>query len=128
MPIHIGLNRGDRIVRIRAKGALADREILATARRMADLFADATLDASWIQIADVNDVECFDGVSSQGIRKLASLNPWPEDSLRVIVAPTDLGFGLGRMYEMLLGETSQNLCVVRSEAEAQARVAKERGC
>jgi hypothetical protein len=78
------------------------------------------------QVADFTAVEYFDHISSEVIRPLAERNPWPKASFRRLILPTDVGFGLGRMYEMLCGAAGENIHIVRSKAEALAWMTHQR--
>lgn len=52
-----------------------------------------------------------------GSRHAQSL--FPADSKLALVSPTDIGFGLSRMYEVYRGEDSTNVMVFRGEQEAE---------
>jgi len=97
-----------------------DDELLSDLEQMRELFADGTLDSTWAQVADFSAVESFHDVSSEGLWRGANLNPWPKGSLRAVIAPMDIGFGLGRMYQLLYEDKGENVGIVRSEAEALA--------
>jgi hypothetical protein len=125
MPGSFELDADARIVRARAWGIITDDDLLDHMEETRQLFRDGTLDASWAQIADFSAVESLDA-TNEGIRRHAVLNPWPEESFRALVMPTDASFGLGRMYEMLCGDQGANVRVFRSEAEALAWIAQQR--
>jgi hypothetical protein len=58
-------------------------------------------------------------IDSQLIRELASHPPtFSDPALRAVVAPTDLLFGMSRMFQMLGSETREELHVVRTLHEA----------
>jgi hypothetical protein len=40
-------------------------------------------------------------VTVDGVRTMVALNPWGRGSRRAAIAPSDLAFGLARMYEAL---------------------------
>ena len=121
MPASFTLDRPRRLVYSRAWGALREQDLLQHADSVRTLFDNGTLDGTWSQLADFSDVTSFDEVSSNGIRKLAERNPWPRTTRRVVLAPSALAFGLGRMYQLMLGAgESDRLQVVRTEAEALA--------
>jgi hypothetical protein len=55
------------------------------------------------------------------MQELANLPPIFNDPIpRFIVAPSDVGFGLARMFQIYGGKTRQALHVVRTIAEAYA--------
>jgi hypothetical protein len=69
-------------------------------------------------LSDFSSVTTFD-VSIETIKKLAVEEPViAADSMRVIVAPSDLTYGLARMFGMLGEQTRPNVHVVRTMEEA----------
>jgi len=69
-------------------------------------------------ICDFSRVTEFD-VSSEGIRGLARSESGAEaDAVVIIVAPSDLMYGMSRMYSMLTEERRPNRHVVRTMEEA----------
>ena len=127
MPADFELDTVERTVRSRALGIVTDENLFNQVERIRTLFEQGILDSTWAQVCDFTAAERFDCISSDEIRRLAGSNPWPKASLRAIVVPSDLGFGLGRMYEMLCGTAGENVCVVRSAADALAWLTHRRG-
>lgn len=127
MPADFELDMLERTVRSRGWGVVTDDDLFNHLEQIRALFDQGILDSTWAQVADFSAAERFDQVSPEGIRRMAACNPWPNASLRAIVLPSDLGFGLGRMYEMLCGAGGENVCVVRSEADALAWMSHRRG-
>jgi hypothetical protein len=126
MPADFELDTVERTVRSRGWGIVTDGDLFNHLERIRTLFDQGILDSNWAQVADFTAAERFDHISAAEIRRLATLNPWPKASLRAIIVPSDLGFGLGRMYEMLCGTRGENVCVVRSKADALAWLAHRR--
>lgn len=126
MPWEFELDRVARVVRSRAWGIFTDNDLLTHLERMQELFADETLDSTWGQVADLSDVESFRDVSYKGLCRQASLNPWPKGSLRLVIAPMDIGFGLSRMYQLLCEDRGEDVRIVRSEAEALALIIQKK--
>ena len=127
MPADFELDTVERTVRSRAWGVVTDGDLFNHVERIRALFDQGILDSTWAQVADFSAVERFDLISSEELRRLAARNPWPKGSLRAIVLPSDLGFGLGRMYEMLCGTGGENVRVVRSKADALAWLTHRKG-
>jgi len=98
MPADFDIDSANRIIRSRAWGDLTDEDLLAHMDRIAALFEEGTIDATWSQIYDLRSVESIDGLSGDGIRSLASGNPWPEGSFRAILTPQTAVYGMARMY------------------------------
>ena len=126
MPFEVKLDSETRVVRSRGFGVFTDDDLLNHLEIMRELFADGTLDSTWAQVADFSDVESFHDVSSEGIWRQATLNPWPKVSFRAVIAPMEVAFGLARMYQLLCEEKGENVRIVRSEAEALAWITQEK--
>jgi hypothetical protein len=122
MPADFELDRPSCIVRTRAWGALTDAELLAHRAAIAALVARGDLDASWAQLVDFTGVTSMDGVTSDGVRRMAERNPWPDDAVRVLVVPTDVTFGLARMYQMFGEPKTDAVHLARTMAEAEAYI------
>jgi hypothetical protein len=120
------LDTVERTVRSRAWGVVTDKDLFNHADRIRTLFEQGILSSTWAEVCDFTAAERFDHISSDEIRRLTGRNPWPKASLRAIVAPSDVGFGLSRMYEMLCGTAGENVCVVRSKADAVAWLTQRR--
>ena len=120
MPLDFELDPQERIVQTRAWGLLEDADLYDHLARITELFDAGTLDEGWSQLADFTQVEVFTNLSSDAIRSIADRNPWPPKSKRALVIKSDLGFGLGRMYQMEAGEVGRSLRVFRTVEEARA--------
>jgi hypothetical protein len=94
--------------------------------RIAALFRAGVLDGDWAQILDFSAVDNMDGVSTAGIRRIAELNPWPRFAVRACIVATDEQYGLVRMYQALGDPKADDLAIIRSAAEADAFVIRER--
>ena len=78
------------------------------------------------ELIDATGVTSFD-VSSDDVRELASHDsPFHADAKRVLVAPQDLIFGLGRMFQTFGSEQRPHFVVVRTLDEAYRRLGRER--
>ena len=67
-------------------------------------------------------MKTFD-VSSQALRTAAlQPSPYPDETPRFIVAPSDYLFGMARMYQILANRPGEKLRVVRKRKEALAAV------
>lgn len=82
------------------------------------LFEEGNLDATWSQIVDFTGVTEVGEPLGDTVKDLARANPWPRECRRVIIAPMTAIFGLSRMYQLLTGDTEQNITIVRTRAEA----------
>jgi hypothetical protein len=79
----------------RGWGVFTDEELYWHA---STLRADPRFDPGFRQIVnflDLTDVR----VSPEGVRTIAQINPFRTDSRRAVVVPSDLVFGLTRMFE-----------------------------
>lgn len=118
MPAEFELDREGCVVRSRAWGNLTEDDLARHVQAMRELFESETLDATWAQVCDFSSITSVAELTTDGVRRLAKSNPWPLETLRVIVAPTDEMYGLGRMYQAMAVGDSENFRVVRSAAEA----------
>jgi hypothetical protein len=126
MPAQFELMRGTRTVHSRGSGALTDADLFDHMTRIAALFRAGVLDGDWAQILDFSAVDNMDGVSTAGIRRIAELNPWPRFAVRACIVATDEQYGLVRMYQALGDPKADDLAIIRSAAEADAFVMRER--
>jgi hypothetical protein len=73
-------------------------------------------------IADFSPVTSFN-VAGEALHKAAMQPaPFPAETPRFIVAPTDYLFGMARMYELAADRPQERLKVVRSMKEALTRL------
>lgn len=103
MPASYLIDRTRGVVFSRAWGVLTDEDILAHVRV---LRGDARLTPDLRQVADFRDVTRLD-VTSEGVRRAASNNPWGPDARRAFVAPIDETLGMIRMFGIYMHATSQ---------------------
>jgi len=93
---------------------------IATIRKHPDFNPD------FDELIDASGVRSFD-VPSDDVRELASRDsPFHARAKRVLVAPQDLVFGLGRMFQTFGSEQRPHFIVVRTLDEAHRRLARER--
>ncbi|HXW62483.1 MAG TPA: response regulator transcription factor [Candidatus Acidoferrales bacterium] len=107
----------NRILRFCLKGRITDE-------LMKDFHEGMKKPASVVQpdagVVDISTVISFE-VSSQAIRELVEASPiMPNESPRVVIAPTPSVHGLMRMYETEVRWTRPNFHVVRADREAWA--------
>jgi hypothetical protein len=89
---------------------LTDRDIIAHARALA---ADALFAPRFCQLIDLRDVVLMD-VTTAGIRQLVEANPFGAGARRAVVVGDDVVvYGMARMYELMRGETRDELEVFR---------------
>ena len=79
----------------RGWGMLTDAELHWHAETLG---ADPRFDPGFRQICTFLDVT-ETRVTPEGVRALAQMHPWRPDSRRAVVVPSDLTFGLARMFE-----------------------------
>jgi hypothetical protein len=106
------------ILRSTFSGRVSDEDLLNHQR--VGLLLVTSLDPRFA-IIDLSAADPFD-VTSDGMRRLAKLPPaMPKmDRPRVVIAPSDLAFGMARIFEVEGEATRPNLHVVRSVKEAWA--------
>jgi hypothetical protein len=123
MPIEFRIHHDRRLVHAEGHGTLTDREIFEYQR---EVWSRPDV-AGYDELIDMSAVEHIAAPSSERIRELAALSAAMDapqsESKFVIVAPEDLAFGLGRMYETYRGlnqGSKKQVSVFRSLADALA--------
>jgi hypothetical protein len=109
----------NKILLMRVEGRLTDEALAALYRRALEHWAATDPSAG---ISDYSSVTEW-AVSAELIRKLANYDPAvtePAIRPRIIVAPTSVGFGLSRMFQILGEAKRPKLTVVHTLDEAFA--------
>ena len=134
MPIDYGIDGERGLVVCAPSGTLTDEDIFGYQREVWSLPEVAGFD----ELVDMTEVEHIALPSPQRVVDLASLsaqmdadNAGGGPSRMAIVAPTDIAFGLGRMYqayrEMKSRGVGRDIAVFRTMAEALAFLGVEGG-
>lgn len=120
MSVEITIDADRRRILSRFSGRLS-REVLQ--RYYDALYAHPRFRTDMSEIFDVSAVTELD-LTADEIRDFSattSANTSKGNGVRVaVVAPTDLTFGLARLYELSQVDTTNRICVVRTMAEAEA--------
>ena len=99
MPIEYRIDHGRRIVFTKGRGTLTDSDIFGYQREVWSRH-DVT---GYNELMDMTDVVHIAVPSQKRVRELAALSADMDDrstgSKFAIVAPSDVAFGLGRMYQ-----------------------------
>ena len=116
MRIERQVNAADRVVILSVSGDLGDQELPAIA---SELEKDPEVQPDFSLLIDLREASGR-SVTSAGVRALAdrSLVLSPE-SRRAVVVPSELGFGMARMYEILRENPRGAMQVFRDFDEAQ---------
>ena len=124
MPLEIRIEPAKGLRHAVARGKLTDRDLLEA---WGDAIADPEWDPALDSLVDMSPVESFE-VTPAGAQRLAdvmamcSKEPPPGAKPRVaFVAPTDIAFGVCRVYETYreLQGAAAHFFVCRSQAEAR---------
>ena len=98
------------------EGVVNDEDLLERQRIVA---ADPDFDPSLSQLADFSGAtEIL--VSSEGVRALAEANLYSPESKRAFVAPSDLQYGIARMFQILRDDRPETIQIFRTREEAVA--------
>ena len=120
MQVDKQVNAADRVVILSVSGELGDSDLLSLA---IDIENDPEVKPDFSMLVDVRRADVRN-VTSAGVRALAdrplALSP---ASRRGIVVPSELGFGMARVYEALRNAESGAIRVFRDYEEAQRWVA-----
>jgi hypothetical protein len=117
MPYDYKIDKHRRLVMSTASGVFTPADALAHAEK---LLKDPDFDPSFSQFIDLVQVTAWE-IDPAELRSLAQVNVFSPHSRRAILAPTDLTFGFGRMFEMLrdfAGETGIRVFRIRDDAMA----------
>lgn len=116
------IDRENLVVVLRVSGALDDDGLL---QLVVQLRSDPEVKPDYALLIDLSEAN-GGAVTSLGVRALAAqplvLSP---ASRRAVVVPTDLGFGMARMYEMLREAHAGGVRPFRDLAEAQRWVTRK---
>ena len=100
MPIEFSIDHEQRLVRAKGRDTLTDEDVFSYQREVWSLHEVA----GYNELMDMSEVQQIALPSIDRVRDLAklsaSMDTAKSDSKFAIVAPADLAFGLGRMYEM----------------------------
>ena len=123
MPTKLSVDTKGRMVYSSYYGDMTTTDLvqhIAAIRKHADFNPD------FDELIDASGVTSFD-VPSDDVRELASRDsPFHAHAKRVLVAPQDLVFGLGRMFQTFGSEQRPHFVVVRTLDEAYRRLGRER--
>lgn len=115
MPAFYKIDKERRLVMSSASGVFTLADAVSHMERLAK---DPDFDASFSQIADFTQVTRVE-LSSDEIRRLAQRGIFSADSRRAFIAPNEVTFGIGRMFETLRSfEGERGIRIVRSLEEA----------
>ena len=109
MPSSYLIDQAQKIVFSRGWGVVRDAEVLGHAEA---LRADPRFEPGFRQVysfLDLTEVR----VSPDGVRSVAQVNPFHAGSRRAIVVPSDLAFGLVRMFEAHTNSDQEQFKVFR---------------
>lgn len=117
MPADYDIDPARARVTSRLSGRVTDDDVIALQQR---LLGDPGFLPAFDHLIDATDVTAVD-VTAAVVRRLVELVPPERAGRRVIVAPADVTFGLGRMLEHLSeGRSASETSVVRTRVAAHA--------
>lgn len=123
MHVNREIDAGDRVVILRVSGELGDEGLRSLA---AELRSAPEVKPDFGLLIDLRNA-VGRSVTTEGVRALARqslvLSP---DSRRAVVVPSDLGYGMGRMYQMLREGRGGEMSVFRDFDEARRWVSQSR--
>ena len=100
---------------IRIIGTAIER--LGTGRALRDVsfeFFDRKFDQLW-DLSGATEVQ----IEAEAIKELARARSFEAGAKRAVVAPSDLAFGMARMFQLLHDEAPEDVRVFRAEADAR---------
>ena len=115
MPEGYQIDVARRLVMSRAWGVFSTAEFLA---HFEAVVTDPAFDPTFAQLVDLRDVTSFN-LDTGTLRAKAGASFFHPGVRRAIVAPSDLGFGLARMFGTYAESASQTIAVFRAIDEAE---------
>lgn len=116
MGMSYSIDRARRVVLTRAWDVLTFKELHDV---MTGIAADPAFDASFSSLADLSRVTSID-IDPAGVASVALAPLFGPTTRRAIVAPSDLAFGMARMFATYADQASQDVRVFREMALAEA--------
>ena len=116
MPISIDYNRKENVIYTKAEGVIILDDIISYFSSVANL----NLEKGYRVFADYSDASLKlneEDIHNMAYRRKAILDTNDKISIAVF-CKEDLVFGLGRMYETLLGDENYNVMIFRTHEEA----------
>jgi hypothetical protein len=115
MAVEIEVDEANRRVLLRTTGTLDDAHLREIVTRLGEL---ASRCQGFDLVADVSDADGLP-ISTHALRSIAADGPsFGPDSRRAIVVPTQVAYGLGRMYSAYADPDMRNLQLFRTREEA----------
>ena len=116
MPWSYEIDEPGQLVRVRLYGEVSNPDLIAADD---SLRSDPEFQKHFDQLVDMSDA--IEGtLSADAIRELVSRPPlFSMSSRRAIVARTDLGYGLARIFQARRGEVAGEIAIFRSLAAAE---------
>lgn len=115
MPAQYTIDSDRRIIFSQAIGVVTADDLRDHQSRLrADPAFDAKFDQLW-DLSGATEVQ----IEAEAIKELARARSFEAGAKRAVVAPSDLAFGIARMFQLLHDEAPEEVRVFRSEADAR---------
>ena len=115
MPTAFEIDVARRLVVCRCWGVLTSEELVAHYRALS---SDPAFDPTFSQLADLREVTAYD-VDTHALASQTLVATFAPSARRALVASSDVGFGLSRMYGSYAQSAAHNLEVFRAIDEAE---------
>ena len=126
MPIDYRIDGDRKLLIATAYGALTDADLLDYAKR---LLADEERHRANHELVDLRAVTGDSGITTGGIVQLAEFWRAAYDRIAggklALLAESDLGYGMARMYQAMRDDGPDTIAVFRGESEAFAWLADD---
>ena len=114
MPETYEIDMDQRLVRARAWGVFSNADLRD---HYLLLIADVRFEPSFLHLANLSDVTEF-ALEPRVIAEIASWPVFDVGTRRALIAPSDVAYGLSRMFSLHAERAGQNVQVFRTEQEA----------
>jgi len=115
LPAQYRIDSESRIIFSTARGVLTEEDLRGHQSR---LLADPAFDPKFDQLWDFSEVTKLH-VERKAVSHLAQARSFEAGVKRAVVAPSDLAFGMARMFQLLHDQAPEEVRVFRSQEEAQ---------
>jgi hypothetical protein len=116
MPAEYIIDKKLKVVFSIAHGIITDHEAYSHQDKLRD---DPDFKSNFSQLFDCTKITDANNISTEAINRLADRNPFGLGAKRVFVAPSDLMYGLVRMFQILTNDHPDELTVFRDIQDAR---------
>jgi hypothetical protein len=119
MPIEFRYDSTKKIIRGKITSPFTAADLQVALQRMVDASKDFASDVPTLWDLRGIDFTKIDAVLMQQLNSIRKQFPQRGNACLALIAPTDLGYGMCRMYELMSADMPQKIMVFRSVEEGE---------